>query len=155
MAYHLVILSIRFLFCLKMSSYVLVEGGPPIDKKYGRLLLVDFDDFLKNNGDIEMRVDNEFDSNEDYIEKISVISKSKMACALMSGKILIRNIISSGCSSITYMDSLTIPCPEPLQVVIGTVQVFLYQVAGWAGWPSSCKTSVLSQSVGVEFTLAI
>jgi len=92
-----------------------VEGGPPIDKKYGRLLLVDFDDFLKNNGDIEMRVDNEFDSNEDYIEKISVISKSKMACALMSGKILIRNIISSGCSSITYMDSLTIPCPEPLQ----------------------------------------
>ena len=95
-----------------------MEGGPPLDRKYGRLLIVDFDNFLKTNGNIEMRVDNKFDSNEDYIEKISVISKSKMACALMSGKILIRNIISTSCSSITYMDSLTIPCPEPLQVVV-------------------------------------
>ena len=95
-----------------------MEGVPPVERKYGRLLIVDFDNFVKNNGVIEMRVDNQFDSNEDYIEKISVISKSKMACALMSGKILIRNIISNGDSSITYVDSLTIPCPEPLQVVV-------------------------------------
>ena len=103
---------------LVFTFTISVEGVPPVEKKYGRLLIVDFDNFLKNNGDIEMRVDNKFDSNEDYIEKISVISKSKMACALMSGKILIRNIISSGCSSITFMDSLTIPCPEALQVVV-------------------------------------
>jgi len=92
-----------------------MEGGTPLEKKYGRLMIVDFDNFLKTNGEIEMRVDSQFDSNEDYIEKISVISKSKMACVLMSGKIVVRNIMNTGCSSITYMDSLTIPCPEQLQ----------------------------------------
>ena len=95
-----------------------MEGGTPLEKKYGRLMIVDFDNFLKTNGEIEMRVDSQFDSNEDYIEKISVISKSKMACVLMSGKIVVRNIMNTGCSSITYMDSLTIPCPEQLQVVV-------------------------------------
>ena len=85
---------------------------------FGRLLIVDFDNFMKTNGDIEMRVDNKFDSNEDYIEKISVISKSRLACALMSGKIVIRNIMATSCTSITYMDSLTIPCPEQLQVEV-------------------------------------
>jgi len=92
-----------------------IEGGGPLDTMFGRLLIVDFDNFMKTNGDIEMRVDNKFDSNEDYIEKISVISKSRLACALMSGKIVIRNIMATSCTSITYMDSLTIPCPEQLQ----------------------------------------
>ena len=65
-----------------------------------------------------MRVDHQFDTNEDYIEKISVIEQNKMACAFMSGKIAVRSILVTSDLTITYMDSLTIPCPEQLQVVV-------------------------------------
>ena len=89
--------------------------GIPHETKYGRFLQVDFDNFLKKNGKIEMRIDNKFDCNEDYIEKVSMINKNKMACALSSGKIVVRDIVTTNASTISLVTKLTIPCNEPLQ----------------------------------------
>merc|ERR1712037_402278 len=66
---------------------------------------------------IELKVDEKFDCNDDYIEKISVMSSDRMAVAFSSGKIIIRQVkttavASNTCSSI---DKLIIPCPENLK----------------------------------------
>ena len=89
-------------------------------KRYGKLLYVDFEGIARNaNGDgkIELKVDEKFDCNDDYIEKISVMSSDRMAVAFSSGKIIIRQVkttavASNTCSSI---DKLIIPCPENLK----------------------------------------
>jgi len=89
-------------------------------KRYGKLLYVDFEGIARNaNGDgkIELKVDEKFDCNDDYIEKISVMSSDRMAVAFSSGKIIIRQVkttavASNTCSSI---DKLIIPCPEDLK----------------------------------------
>ena len=92
----------------------LFMDGTPHEIKYGRFLQVDFDNFVKKKGKIEMRLDNKFDCNEDYIEKISMINKSKMACALSSGKIVVRDIVKTSATTISLVNKLTIPCNEPL-----------------------------------------
>jgi len=93
-----------------------LEGGEPLQKRYGKLLTVNFSKYLKDEtASIEMRVDHQFDTNEDYIEKISVIEQNKMACAFMSGKIAVRSILVTSDLTITYMDTLTVPCPGQLQ----------------------------------------
>ena len=89
-------------------------------KRYGKLLYVDFEGIARStNGDgkIELKVDEKFDCNDDYIEKISVMSSDRMAVAFSSGKIIIRQVkttavASNTCSSI---DKLIIPCPENLK----------------------------------------
>ena len=89
-------------------------------KRYGKLLYVDFEGIARNaNGDgkIELKVDEKFDCNDDYIEKISVMSSDRMAVAFSSGKIIIRQVkttavASNTCSSI---DKVIIPCPENLK----------------------------------------
>lgn len=91
------------------------EDQQQFDQKYGRLLLVDFDKFLKSGEPLDQKLDSKFDSNDDYIEKISVISKTQMACATTSGKVIIRDIISTNKSSASYVERLSIPCPEPMQ----------------------------------------
>ena len=63
------------------------EAAPDQTPKFGRILFVDLDKFLVDSKQsVEIRVDNKFDTNDDFIEKISVISKSCFALALNSGK---------------------------------------------------------------------
>ena len=62
-----------------------------------------------------MHVDNTFDSNEDYVEKISMINKNRMACALASGKIVVRELTATSATTISYVNKLIIPCNEPIQ----------------------------------------
>ena len=83
--------------------------------KFGRLLQINFDDYLKSKGDIKMSIDNKFDCNEDYIEKIFMLSLTTMACIMSSGKIVLKEVVKEGGSGITTKDSLVIPCLEPLQ----------------------------------------
>ena len=93
---------------------------PSAVTRYGRLLFVDFTRFLlsqankksaaiqsykkiksditsnnekniSNGSLISMKMDPQFDCNNDYIEKISVISKDRMVCVLSSGKIILRD----------------------------------------------------------------
>jgi len=89
--------------------------GTPHEMKYGRFLQVEFDDYIKTNGKIQMRIDNKFDCNDDYIEKISMVNKSQMACALSSGKIVVRDIVTTNATTISFVEKLAIPCNEPLQ----------------------------------------
>jgi hypothetical protein len=63
------------------------DGPADATTKFGRVLFADFDGFLSDNKkDIDIRIDNQFDTNEDFIEKISVINKNRFAIALSSGK---------------------------------------------------------------------
>lgn len=90
-----------------------VHNGATSERRYGRLLFVDFDAFSAANNDvIKLKVDSRFDANDDYIEKMSVIAKDKMVCVLMSGRIVIRDVVSTGDTTCTYVDTLTIPCPQ-------------------------------------------
>lgn len=113
------------------------QGDQPFEKKYGRLLLVDFENFLKFGQPIKQMLDNKFECNDDYIEKISLISKNKMVCAMMSGRLVVRDIKFSHelfhsisihgrgggaatnkqsiIQNFAFIESLSIPCPEPLQ----------------------------------------
>ena len=114
-----------------------------ITRRYGRLVFLDFTKFLStanksgksqgiispdktvhqprssNDSLISMSVDSHFDSNEDYIEKISVISKERMVCVLSSGKILLRDMIKTdphNPASCSHFDKLSIPCPAGLKL---------------------------------------
>ena len=73
--------------------------------------------FVNNikNGRINMRVDETFDCNDDYIEKISVMSRDRMAVAFSSGKIVIREVKTTGANICSCLDKLVIPCPESLK----------------------------------------
>ena len=62
-----------------------------------------------------MRVDETFDCNDDYIEKISVMSRDRMAVAFSSGKIVIREVKKTGRNTCSCLDKLAIPCPESLK----------------------------------------
>ena len=114
-----------------------------ITRRYGRLVFLDFTKFLSmankigksqsnittdktvhhpqssNDSLISMCVDSQFDSNEDYIEKISVISKERMVCVMSSGKILLRDMIKPdphNPASCSHLDKLSIPCPAGLKL---------------------------------------
>ena len=63
------------------------EAVPLPTLKYGRLLFVDFEQFLVDNKNpVDVMIDSKFDSNDDFIEKVSVINKTCFALALNSGK---------------------------------------------------------------------
>lgn len=123
-------------------------------KRYGRLVFVDFTEFLlshsannKNtssvdqvykritNGSISntcksqadlplisIKMDPQFDCNSDYIEKISVISKDRMVCLMSSGKIVVRDILSTTniSSQSTHTNRLAIPCPQGIKLPDGS-----------------------------------
>ena len=91
------------------------SDGEEQQPRYGRLLQVDFESYVKEGGRIEQRLDNKFDSNEDYIEKISLLGKNKMTCALASGKIVVRDVLQTNPTTLQHVDTLTIPCSEAVQ----------------------------------------
>jgi hypothetical protein len=63
------------------------DEAPDSTPKFGRVLFVDLDKFLVDKKQsVEIRIDNKFDTNEDFIEKVSVINKHCFALALNSGK---------------------------------------------------------------------
>jgi len=86
-------------------------------KRYGKLLFINFEDFVKEpkNGPIQLKIDETFDCNEDYIEKMSVMSSDRMAVALSSGKVVIRHVNSISSNTCSHEDRLVIPCPENLK----------------------------------------
>lgn len=92
------------------------EAAPDQTPKFGRVLFVDLDKFLVDKKQsVEIRIDNKFDTNEDFIEKVSVINKHCFALALNSGKVVLRDIIMTPSEGCTHVDRLVIPCPENLK----------------------------------------
>ena len=89
-----------------------VDGG---DLRYGKLVVVDFSKYVKNEGSVQIRMDDKFDSNKDFIEKISVISKTKMVCVHMTGRIVIKEMLDTSDTNLTCIDVLDIPCPGKLK----------------------------------------
>ena len=87
-------------------------------KRYGKLLFINFDEYIKepkNSGAIKMKIDETFDCNDDYIEKLSVMSADRMAVALSSGKVVIRHVTNTSSNTCSHVDQLVIPCPENLK----------------------------------------
>ena len=115
--------------------------------RFGRLVLVDFTPFLSSqtknktkgpsskfermfpgdksssdvknqNSLISMKIDPEFDSSDDYIEKISVISKDRMVCVMQRGNIVLRDINTTTSNPLicSHNDKLSIPCPSGLKL---------------------------------------
>ena len=93
------------------------ESDPNREKRYGKLLFVDFDNFVREGlkGKIELKVDETFDCNDDYIEKISVMSSNRMAVAFSSGKVIVREVQTASSNTCSSVDKLVIPCPENLK----------------------------------------
>ena len=75
------------------------------------MLVVDFSKYLKQEGNIEIRLDAKFDTNEDFIEKICLVDNSNMICVTGNGK----KLMATGDSSLTAIDTLSIPCPGRLK----------------------------------------
>jgi len=86
----------------------------PHQMKYGRLLHVEFDDYVKNNGKVEMRIADKFDHNDNYIETTTMVSNMKMVCVLASGEIVVKDIMTNNATTISFVEKLKIPCNEPL-----------------------------------------
>jgi len=94
-----------------------MNEGP---QRYGRLVVADFNSFLKSSGQVELKLDSMFDSNKDYVEKVCIISASKLLCVNSSGCIERRFQFSSvvyGECGIRFVTDLYLPCPEPLKEV--------------------------------------
>ena len=102
------------MFGMKDNAMMFMLSGAHTCYLFSGLLIVDLDNFVKANREIEIKVDDKFDTDEDFIWTISAISKSKLVCLMISGKIVIRNILATSYSTITHVDSLIIPCPEQL-----------------------------------------
>jgi len=96
-------------------SYLFSQDDTPAEVKYGRFLQVDFSEYVKTGGEVKMRLDNEFDNNRDYIEKICLNSLERMTCILSSGKIVVRDLVLSSQAAVAAQDKLTIEAAEPLQ----------------------------------------
>ena len=93
------------------------ENPESRQKRYGKLLYVDFDAYVRlgNKAPVELKVDEMFDCNDDYIEKISVMSSDRMAVAFSSGKIIVREVKATSSNTCSSIDKLVIPCPEHLK----------------------------------------
>lgn len=76
---------------------------------------MDFSSFVKSGGPINLKVDETFDCNDDYMTTISVMSSNRLAVALSSGKVVIRQFKSTSVNSCFHVDVLVIPCPENLK----------------------------------------
>ena len=86
-----------------------------IQERPGRLLQVDFADYIKSGGQLDIRMDPDFDTNTDYIEKVQLIKNNRMVCGLASGRILKREVApSTKTGLLATKEVLEIPCPEPL-----------------------------------------
>ncbi len=103
------------------------------EDKHGAMVFVDFEDFVaarrnkdKKNlaGLIKIWIDPTFDVSSDYVEKISVLSKTKLVCSMTSGKILVREVTfadsnssssSAAATVASHKETLVISPPEPLK----------------------------------------
>ena len=101
------------------ANGVLHHGGDDeVDtKKYGRLLTVDFDDYVKNDGKIKQSVDPKFDNNDDYIEKVYAVNETFLVCAMSSGRISVKDLkkVKGRDGVIEAVERFCIPCLEPIQ----------------------------------------
>jgi hypothetical protein len=94
------------------------EDGPV---RHGRLLVVDFKQYLKDGGQVQMMLDPVFDSSDDYVEKVCIVSPERLLCVSMAGSIALRtrrpwNLLSApGEHYVRFWPQLIIPCPEPLK----------------------------------------
>ena len=64
---------------------------------------------------MEVRLDINFDTNEDFIEKISLVDKTKMICVTGTGRIIVKEMLVTSDTSLTFLDTLVIPCPGRLR----------------------------------------
>lgn len=87
--------------------------------RYGRLLVVNFEKYLKSGGKVEMKLDNTFDASDDYVEKVCILDSSRLLCVTMSGTISIRTAVYIGEDPreeiVRFQPQLVLPCPEPLK----------------------------------------
>lgn len=98
------------------NMFPINDDGPP---RYGRLLVVDFQEYLQSQGEVGVMLDSSFDRNDDYVEKVCIVNTSKLLCVTMSGRIIIRigekvQDDPKG-STIRFQDRVVIPCPETLK----------------------------------------
>ena len=77
--------------------------------------MADFSKYMNGEGNVEIRLDRNFDSNEDFIEKISLVDKTKMVCVTGSGKVVVKEMSLTGDTSLAFLDTLVIPCPGILK----------------------------------------
>ena len=96
-------------------NHLFDQNNAAREDKFGKLLQVNFEDYIKSGGEIKMSVDEAFDCNEDYVEKIFMLNLTTMACIMASGKIVVKEVVKKDGSGITSKDLLVIPCVEPLQ----------------------------------------
>ena len=108
--------TVMFMFHDKQFfNHLFDQNNAARQDKFGKLLQVNFDDYLKSRGEIKMSIDDKFDCNDDYIEKIFMLNLTTMACIMSSGKIVVKEVVRQDRSGITSKDCLVIPSIEPLQ----------------------------------------
>ena len=64
-------------------------------------------------------VDEQFDCNDDHIEKMSVLPKDRMVCVMSSGNIILRDMVPPKSNTFmicSHYDKLSVPCPLGLKV---------------------------------------
>lgn len=70
------------------------------EEKFGKLLTIDLSNIVAGRKDdhVEVKLDAQFDSSKDYVEKMFVMSKNKVICSLNSGRIQVRELFNFGSS---------------------------------------------------------
>ena len=76
---------------------------------------MDFSKYLKKEGNIEIRLDAKFDTNEDFIEKICLVDKSNMICVTVNGNVVGKELMATSDTTLTAIETLNLPCPGRLK----------------------------------------
>ena len=110
-----VFLASKSLLVDQSLTYLPSDGDDSLEQRYGKLVVADFTKFIEEEGSIEVRLDINFDTNEDFIEKISLVDKTKMICVTGSGRIIVKEQVVTSDNRLAFVDTLVIPCPGRLR----------------------------------------
>ncbi len=124
------------MFMLHHQDFFKYDEEEDGNYRYGAMLFVDFEEYVacrkKKDGakdkldslskSIKLKIDKQFDVSCHYVEKISVLSKTKLVCSLNTGFIVVRDIkvgdgatSEGGCVAATHEDTLIIKPPEKIK----------------------------------------
>ena len=91
------------------------DEGEPTEEKFVRLLQVDCEDFFKTGGRVDLRLDDQVESNLDQVEDAAKINDNRMVSVLKSGRIVLKEVNNSTESGLLVTKEVwSLACPEPL-----------------------------------------
>ena len=87
-------------------------SGP---RHYSQMLYCNFDNFINDNGDVKISIDEKFYCDKDHMHNCQILSKNRMAVLFRSGKVAIRETFDTSFNTMSHKDNIIIRTPKNLR----------------------------------------